>query len=101
MVAQSGFGFFFVAILVGCTFALWRWVQLNWQKISRAIRGETADGERLVRYRAAQCRPMDIPYVAQRMLAEPVAVPISASAVNAAWLRRPLRPSARQMGFGF
>jgi hypothetical protein len=44
---------------------------------------------------------MDIPYVAQRMLAEPVAVPISASAVNAAWLRRPLRPSARQMGFGF
>ncbi len=68
--AQSGFAFFFLAVLIGCSSALAAWLRTNWQKIIVAVRGEVP-AARAVCYRAGQRKPMDVPYVAQRMLAQP------------------------------
>ena len=98
--AQSGFAFFFLAVIAGCIFGVARWVQLNWQRIASAVRGETAQ-PRPVNYRAVQLRPIDVPYVAQRMLADrpgglrlaAAPAPIRASHLAA--------PRVHQLGFGF
>ena len=98
--AQSGFAFFFLAVLVGCTFALTAWVRMHWQKIVIAVRGE-APVARPMRYRSAQRRPIDIPYVAQRMLPQPRTKAEASSDRRPAWTGRPSRPAGYQLAFGF
>jgi hypothetical protein len=79
--------------------ALILWVKQNWAKIVAAAKGEAGERERVLSYRAQQRRPIDIPYVAQRMLpnAEYVREP-QLSHAPASMLLRP-RPAGRQMAF--
>jgi hypothetical protein len=97
--AQSGFAFFFLSVLVGCVVALAMWVRAHWQQIVLALRGEQP-GPQLVNYRAAQRRPMDVPYVAQRMLAERDTRLLPPSR-RPAWTARSSLVSGNQLRFGF
>lgn len=98
--AQSGFALFFLAVLFGCTFALAAWVRMHWQKIVIAVRGE-APAARPLNYRAAQRRPIDIPYVAQRMLPQPRSKYEASIDRRPAWTARAPRPAGYQLAFGF
>ena len=98
--AQSGFALFFLAVLLGCTFSLVAWTRRHWQKIVIAVRGDMPDA-RLMNYRAAQRRPIDIPYVAQRMLPQPGDGREVSALRRSAWTRRAGRPAGYQLAFGF
>ena len=98
--AQSGFAFFFLAVLVGCTVSLVAWTRLHWQKILVAVRGDMPD-TRMLEYRAAQRRPIDIPYVAQRMLSEHGYRAECSTDRRPAWTRLAGRPTSQQLAFGF
>ncbi len=97
--AQGGFAFFFLAVLIGCSFALGRWVQLHWARIAAAARGQTAGEARPVNYRSVQRRPIDLPYVARRML--PADRSLSEPQARRWPVSRPARPSGYQLAFGF
>ncbi len=64
--AQNGFAFFFVLVLAGCAFSLFKSIKANWQRIVKAIAGEAPNAQPMT-YRAWQRRPIDVPEVAQRM----------------------------------
>jgi len=99
--AQNGFAFFFLAVLLGCSISLASWMRLHWSKIVAAARGEVPQS-RPLNYKAMQRRPIEIPYVAQRMLAQ-VEEP-SGLALNKAqplWTFASRRPNGHQLGFGF
>ena len=100
IMAQSGFAFFFLAVLIGCSFAVAAWVRMHWQKIVDAVCGE-APAARPIHYRSAQRRPIDIPYVAQRMLPQPGSSVGGSADRRLAWTARPHRPSGYQLAFGF
>ena len=97
---QSGFAFFFFAVLVGCTYALAAWVRLHWDKIALAVRGDVPPA-RTLRYRSAQRRPIDIPYVAQRMLGDRGPLSGAVMVRHPAKIARPQRRLGTQLGFGF
>lgn len=96
--AQSGFAFFFLTVLVGCGVSLSVWVRTHWQQIVVAVRGEEPRPQ-LMNYRAAQRRPMDVPYVAQRMLAQRDTRPLPPVG-RPAWAARS-RAAGNQLRFGF
>lgn len=97
--AQSGFAMFFLAVLFGCIFGLVAWMRLHWQTIMAAMRGDVP-GPRPVTYRSASCRPIDVPYVAQRMLAQPGGG-IGSLAARPAWRPQRQRPAGHQLAFSF
>ena len=99
--AQNGFAFFFLAVLLGCSISLASWVRLHWSKIVAAVRGEVPES-RPLNYKAVQRRPIEIPYVAQRMLAQ--AEERSGSNPNKVqpfWMLTSRRPNGHQLAFGF
>ena len=99
--AQNGFAFFFLAVLLGCSISLASWMRLHWSKIVAAARREVPES-RPLNYKAVQRRPIEIPYVAQRMLAQ-VQEP-SHPALNKArplWTFTSRRPNGHQLAFGF
>jgi hypothetical protein len=99
--AQNGFSFFFLAVLIGCSISLASWMRLHWSKIVAAARGEVPES-RPLHYKAVQRRPIEVPYVAQRMLAQ--AEQPSGTIRNKArpmWTFTSRRPNGHQLGFGF
>ncbi len=99
--AQNGFAFFFLVVLLGCSISLASWMRLHWSKIIAAARGEVPES-RPLNYKAVQRRPIEIPYVAQRMLAQ-VEQPSGASLNKARplWTFTNRRPNGHQLAFGF
>ena len=76
-------------------------MRLHWSKIVAAARGEVPES-RPLNYKSVQRRPIEIPYVAQRMLAQ-VQEP-SSPAMNKArplWTFATRRPNGHQLAFGF
>ncbi len=99
--AQNGFAFFFLAVLLGCSISLASWTRLHWSRIIAAARGEVPES-RPLNYKAVQRRPIEIPYVAQRMLAQ--AEQPSAPAPDRAlplWTFTSRGPQGHQLAFGF
>ena len=99
--AQNGFAFFFLAVLLGCSISLASWMRLHWSKIVTAARGDVPQS-RPLNYKAVQRRPIEIPYVAQRMLAQ--AQEPSSPAMNKTrplWTFTSRRPNGHQLAFGF
>ena len=99
--AQNGFAFFFLAVLIGCSISLASWTRLHWSKIVAAARGEVPTS-RPLHYKAVQRRPIEVPYVAQRMLAQ--AEQPSGLGRNKArpmWTFAGRRPNGHQLAFGF
>ena len=99
--AQNGFPFFFLAVLLGCSISLASWMRLHWSKIVAAARGEVPQS-RPLNYKAVQRRPIEVPYVAQRMLAQ--AEGPSGPALNKGrplWAFTSRRPNGHQLAFGF
>jgi hypothetical protein len=100
--AQSGFALFFLTVLLGTSVALILWVQQHWTKIAAAARGEMVGSERPASYTALQRRPIDLPYVAQRMLPQPPNEPAPPRIARAAaWMVRRPCSTGRQLGLGF
>ena len=99
--AQNGFAFFFLAVLLGCSISLASWMRLHWSMIVAAARGEVPES-RPLNYKAVQRRPIEVPYVAQRMLAQ--AEDTSGAAANKVrpiWTFTSRRPNGHQLAFGF
>ena len=100
--AQNAFALFFLAILVGCTAAVTAWVRYHWPKIVAAARGEVLGASRPMTYRSHQRRPIDVPYVAQRMLPQAREATARARVSQPApSMFRRARPAGHQLGFGF
>ena len=99
--AQNGFAFFFLAVLLGCSISLASWLRFHWSKIVAAARGEVPQS-RPLNYKAMQRRPIEIPYVAQRMLpqVEQPSVPVLRKS-RPLWMLTSRRPNGHQLGFGF
>lgn len=99
--AQNGFAFFFLAVLLGCSISLASWTRLHWSKIVAAARFEVPES-RPLNYKAVQRRPIEVPYVAQRMLAQ-AEMPSGAAQGMARplWAFTGRRPSGHQLAFGF
>ena len=99
--AQSGFAFFFLAVLLGCSISVASWMRLHWSKIVAAARGEVPQS-RPLNYKAVQRRPIEIPYVAQRMLAqaEQPSIPDRDKA-RPLWTFASRRANGNQLAFGF
>jgi hypothetical protein len=101
IMAQNGFAFFFLAVLLGCSISLASWMRLHWAKIAAAVRGDVPQS-RPLNYKAVQRQPIEVPYVAQRMLAQ-----TSGSTASQAWKAQPIwaftsrRPNGHQLAFGF
>ncbi len=99
--AQNGFALFFLAVLIGCTFALTAWVRLHWTRIVAAARGDMLAEPRIANYTAVQRRPIDVPYVAQRMLPTVVDGHDARGVRSSPWRMPNARPRGKQLVFGF
>ena len=99
--AQNGFAFFFLAVLLGCSISLASWMRLHWSKIVAAARCDVPES-RPLNYRAVQRRPIEVPYVAQRMLAQ-VEQPSGPARKEPrpSWAFTSRRPNGHQLAFGF
>lgn len=98
---QNGFAFFFLAVLLGCSVSVASWMRYHWAKIVAAVRGE-APQSRPVNYTAVQRLPIEIPYVAQRMLAQAgEASGRTSENVRPMWTFASRRPNGHQLAFGF
>lgn len=99
--AQNGFAFFFLAVLLGCSISLASWMRLHWAKIVAAARGEVPES-RPLNYKAVQRQPIEIPYVAQRMLAQAEEPSSPApNKIGPIWAFTTRRPNGHQLVFGF
>lgn len=98
---QNGFAFFFLAVLLGSSISLASWMRLHWSKIVAAVRGEVPES-RPLNYKAMQRQPIEVPYVAQRMLTQQGVLPASqARRAQPMWTFTSRRPNGHQLAFGF